>query len=73
MSEDNKTIHMPDIIDAELDRLLGQWAADVLIDFEQREHAIMNGVLILSDDLGYAWWRQLCDRFSFYHVSAFSS
>jgi hypothetical protein len=73
MAETNKSADLPDTVDAELDRLLGEWAGDVLIGLERQENAILSGVLVLTDDLGYGWWRQLCDQFSFHRNAEFPS
>ncbi|XEC95122.1 hypothetical protein AB6A23_00580 [Paenibacillus tarimensis] len=48
-----------------LDRLLDNWAEEVVVYLEKIEAPFMEDIHIITEDLGYEWWRGLTKRFSF--------
>lgn len=64
MDDENAGILLPVETDRRLDQLLADWAVHARLSPE-KEIEIYERIFVVEEDLGYDWWQQLVDGFSF--------
>lgn len=64
MDDEFADIRFPADADEQLDRLLAGWAQQVRLSL-QEEDELFDRIFVITEDLGYNWWRQLAGGFSF--------
>ncbi|KIL38268.1 hypothetical protein SD70_27480 [Gordoniibacillus kamchatkensis] len=62
MAKKHPDIKLPPETDRRLDRLLAEWAEHVAADLAPMEQSLPE-IIVIAEDMGYDWWRQLFDRF----------
>ncbi|QHW29818.1 hypothetical protein GZH47_02530 [Paenibacillus rhizovicinus] len=53
-----------------LDQLLEDWSEQVWNTFKTQESVVLQDVIILAEDLGYAWWSRFIDHIPFHSSKA---
>ncbi|WP_029192786.1 hypothetical protein [Paenibacillus harenae] len=70
MDDELMDLKFPAEADDQLNRLLAKWALQVQLSLQEEEE-LYDRIFVIADDLGYDWWRQLGEGFSFQTLNVF--